>query len=104
MYRRTIGIDLAIRGAQVAQIFDNGVPVGKSIRFRLQADELAQFVTRVKARLPEDAQIEAVMEPTAMSWYPVAAWLRRAGVTVIRVKGKRVKALRQYLSEHAKTD
>ncbi len=26
------------------------------------------------------------------------------GVDVIRVKGQRVKALRQYLSEHAKTD
>jgi transposase len=34
----------------------------------------------------------------------VAAWLQRAGVTVIRVKGQRVKALRKYLSEHAKTD
>lgn len=39
-----------------------------------------------------------------MSWFPVASWLQRAGVTVIRVKGQRVKALRKYLSEHAKTD
>jgi transposase len=34
----------------------------------------------------------------------VANWLARAGCTVIRVKGQRVKALRRYLSEHAKTD
>lgn len=39
-----------------------------------------------------------------MSWFPVAVWLARAGVEVVRVKGKRVKALRRYPSEHAKTD
>lgn len=44
------------------------------------------------------------MEPTGMAWFPVAAWLARAGIEVIRVKGKRVRALRRYLSEHAKTD
>ena len=44
------------------------------------------------------------MEPTGMSWFPVAHWLADAGVAVARVKGKRVKALRRYLSEHAKTD
>jgi len=45
-----------------------------------------------------------VMEPTGMSWFPVAHRLADAGVAVARVKGKRVKALRRYLSEHAKTD
>ena len=44
------------------------------------------------------------MEPTGMSWFPIAVWLARAGAEAIRVKGKRVKALRRYLSEHAKTD
>lgn len=39
-----------------------------------------------------------------MSWFPVAHRLVAAGVEVARVKGKRVKALRRYLSEHAKTD
>src|SRR6056297_1927597 len=48
--------------------------------------------------------VQAVMEPTGMSWFPVAHRLGDAGVEVARVKGKRVKALRRYLSEHAKTD
>ena len=39
------------------------------------------------------------MEPTGMAWFPVASWLKAAGTEVIRVK-----ALRKYLSEHAKTD
>jgi transposase len=44
------------------------------------------------------------MEPTGMSWFPVAHRLVDAGIDVARVKGKRVRALRRYLSEHAKTD
>jgi transposase len=103
-HHRTVGIDLAISAVQVAQIFDDGRPVGKPIRFRLTPTELGGFVEAVKGGISSDVPITAVMEPTGMAWFPVAAWLRRAGVTVIRVKGQRVKALRKYLSEHAKTD
>ncbi len=104
MLRRTIGIDLAISAAQVAQVFDDGVAVGKPLRFRLTAEELKKFVTAVTRDVPPDVPIKALMEPTGMAWFPVACWLARAGVEVIRVKGQRVKALRRYLSEHAKTD
>ena len=101
---RTVGIDLAIRGDHVARIFENGRPVGKPIRFRLTSASLGVFISTIMRDLPSGAKITAIMEPTGMSWFPVACWLRRAGVTVIRVKGQRVKALRRYLSEHAKTD
>lgn len=100
MIKRTIGIDLAIRGDQVAQIFDNGKP----IHFRLTPSSLTTFVQRVTEGVPAGATIQALMEPTGMSWFPVAVWLSRAGIEVIRVKGKRVQALRRYLSEHARTD
>ena len=104
MIKRTIGIDLAIRGDQVAQIFDDGQPVGKPIRFRLTSASLTSFMQKVTADLPPGATIQALMEPTGMSWFPIAVWLSHAGAEAIRVKGKRVKALRRYLSEHAKTD
>ena len=104
MQRRTVGIDLAISAAQVAQIYDDGRPVGKPIRFRLNAGDLKGLIDKVTHQVPPDTLIQAVMEPTGMAWFPVASWLRAAGVQVIRVKGKRVKALRRYLSEHAKTD
>ena len=104
MVRRTIGIDLAIRGDHVARVFDDGQPVGRPLRFRLTSASLTGFVARVTGELPEGSTITAVMEPTGMSWFPVANWLRRAGIAVIRVKGQRVKALRRYLSEHTKTD
>lgn len=104
MIHRTIGIDLAIRGDHVAQIFDDGRPFGRAIRFRHDPASLNLFVTQALAELGEEGRIQAIMEPTGMSWFPVAHRLADAGVQVCRVKGKRVKALRRYLSEHAKTD
>jgi transposase len=104
MGQRTVGIDLAIRGDHVARILDDGRPSGKPIRFRLTSDSLTRLVTSLRAGLPSGSTITAVMEPTGMSWFPVAHWLKQAGITVIRVKGQRVRALRRYLSEHTKTD
>ncbi|MCH4023390.1 MAG: IS110 family transposase [Acetobacter sp.] len=101
---RTIGIDLAIRGDHLAQIYDDGRPNGRAIRFRHDQPSLAAFVQAAVMGLRADDHIQAIMEPTGMSWFPVAHHLADAGVTVARVKGKRVKALRRYLSEHAKTD
>lgn len=104
MSLRTIGIDLAIRGDQVAQIFDDGRPVGRPVRFRLDPAALDAFVAKALEGLPPGVTVTALMEPTGMSWFPIAHRLADAGVEVIRVKGKRVRALRRYLSEHAKTD
>jgi len=101
---RTVGIDLAIRAVQVAQVFDDGCAVGKPMRFRLTPADLNRVVTLIKHGVSAETRITAVMEPTGMAWFPVAVWLQRAGITVIRVKGQRVRALRRYLSEHTKTD
>lgn len=100
MTNRTIGIDLAIRGNHVAQIYDDGRP----IRFRHDPGSLDAFISQAIAGIGPGDSIQAVMEPTGMSWFPVAHRLTDCGASVARVKGKRVKALRRYLSEHAKTD
>ena len=105
MSTRTVGIDLAIRGSHVATILnERGDMVGTPIRFRLTRKDLHRLTQQVRAGLTREDRTLAVMEPTGMAWFPVAQWLTRAGCTVIRVKGQRVKALRRYLSEHAKTD
>jgi transposase len=104
MGQRTIGIDLAIRGDHVARIFDDGRPHAKPVRFRLTSDSLSSLMARLREGLPMGSTITAVMEPTGMSWFPVARWLEQAGIKAIRVKGQRVRALRRYLSEHTKTD
>lgn len=104
MTNRTIGIDLAIRGDHVAQIYDDGRPAGRPIRFRHDPGSLDALISQAVADIGPDDTALAVMEPTGMSWFPVAHRLADSGVLVTRVKGKRVKALRRYLSEHAKTD
>ena len=104
MGQRTVGIDLAIRGDHVARILDGGRPHGRAIRFRLTPDSLDGLVARLRDGLAPGGTVTAVMEPTGMSWFPVARRLKAAGVKVLRVKGQRVRALRRYLSEHAKTD
>ena len=104
MIHRTIGIDLAIRGYHVAQIFDDGRPLGRPVKFRHDPISLATLIDRLRDGIDDKDSVQAVMEPTGMSWLPVAGDLIDAGIDVARVKGKRVKALRRYLSEHAKTD
>ena len=105
MSTRTVGIDVAIRGQHVARMFDeHGKPVGGPLSFRTVAGELRELVRAVRSGLRKGDRVVAVLEPTSMCWYPLARWLTRAGCTVIRVKGQRVKALRRYLSEYAKTD
>ena len=78
MQRRTVGIDLEIRAVQVAQIFDDGIPVGKPLRFRPTAADLKEFVGTVVRDVPPGVPIIAVLEPTGMAWFPVAAWLEAA--------------------------
>ncbi|NBC16914.1 MAG: IS110 family transposase [Bacteroidetes bacterium] len=105
MTTRTVGIDLAIRGLHVAHVLDgDGQSLGSPIRFRAEVKDLEQLVARVRAGLGPSDVVQVVMEPTGMSWFPVALWLQKAGCVIIRVKGKRVKALRRYLSEHVKSD
>ena len=98
MSLRTIGIDLAIRGDQVAQIFDDGRPVGRPVRFRLDPAALDAFVAKALEGLPPGVTVTALMEPTGMSWFPIAHRLADAGVEVIRVKGKRASP---FLSDQA---
>ncbi|WP_201742196.1 IS110 family transposase [Mangrovicoccus ximenensis] len=104
MTNRTIGIDLATRGDHVAQIHGNGRPVGRPVRFRHDAASLDAFLARAIEGIRTGDGVLAVMEPTGMSWFPVAHRLADSGIAATRVKGKRVRALRRHLSEHAKTD
>ena len=93
MTHRTIGIDLAIRGDQVAQVFDDGRPVGRPVRFRPDPGALDAFAAQALEGLAPGTSAMALMEPTGMSWFPVAHRLVDAGIEVIRVKGKHVRAL-----------
>ena len=51
-----------------------------------------------------DGQLQAVLEPTGMAWFPVAVFLIRHSVMVYLVKSRQVADLRKYFKKHAKSD
>lgn len=69
------------------------------MRFRHEAGSLDAFMAKATDGVGPGGTILAVMEPTGMSWFPVAHRLADSGIAVTRVKGKRVKALRRYLPD-----
>jgi transposase len=56
------------------------------------------------ARVPADAQVTVVLEPTRNAWVPLAAWCQARGATVVLVPPGQSKDLRSYYSKHTKND
>jgi transposase len=59
---------------------------------------------RLWAKIPDDAQVTVVLEPTHNAWVPLAAWLRSRGAKVVMVKPEQSADLRDYYNKHTKTD
>ena len=102
---RTIGLDLAVTGEHKAIVLDDATTeyITPILRLRTSAGELSRLLERAREGVP-DAPVRVVMEPTAMAWFPVSAFLRRQQVDVYLVNSQQVAALRRYYRHHAKSD
>ena len=101
---RTIGIDLSTRGEHKAVIVDEtGRFVSPVIRIRTEPASMTHLL-EVAQEGNADGQLQAVMEPTGMAWFPVAVFLIRQAVTVYLVNSQQVADLRKYFKKHAKSD
>ncbi len=101
---RTIGIDLAVRAEHRAVVVDErGEYVTPVVPFHTAPVELDRLLAQARASAPGCA-LQAVMEATAMSWFPVAVYLHRQGVRVYVVNSQQVADLRRYYKRHAKSD
>jgi transposase len=101
---RTIGIDLAVRAEHRAVVADEqGRFVTPVVPFQTAPAELDRLLARARATAPR-CELQAVMEPTGMSWFPVAVYLHRQGVRVYVVNCQQVADLRRYYRRHAKSD
>lgn len=97
----TLGIDVAVRAKHRATLADDrGAYVWSGHGFRTSPQELEQLW----ARVPEGAEVTAVLEPTRNAWVPLAAWLQARGVRVVLVPPGQSKDLRRYYSKHTKND
>lgn len=101
---RTIGIELAVASAHKAIVIDDqGTYITRLLTVSPRAGDLDNLLARARqgAASPD---LQAVMEPTGMAWFPIASYLLRKEVTVYLVSGQQVKDFRRFLKKHAKSD
>lgn len=99
---RRVGIDIALRAAHKAAIFDGAERCGRPFpvpQTKAGVDDLVQRATG-----GSDAPCEFVMEPTGLAWLPLAAELSRRNHRVFAPKPQKTHALRKFLAQHAKSD
>lgn len=96
-----LGIDVACRAAHRASLADErGEFVWSGWRFHTRPEDLE----RLWEKIPDDADVTVVMEPTRNAWVPLASWLRARGAEVVMVPPEQSADLRDYYNKHTKTD
>jgi transposase len=101
---RTIGLDLAVQTAHKAVVLDDAghfcTPI---LTVHTRPGELEQLLARARDGA-SSAEVQIVMEPTGMAWFPVAVYYARQAVPVYLVNSQQVADLRRYYQRHAKSD
>ncbi len=101
---RTIGLDLAVQAAHKAVVLDErGHFCTPIITVHTQPSELSHLLIRAREGAPSD-EVQIVMEPTGMAWFPIAVYYARQGVAIYLVNSQEVADLRRYYKRHAKSD
>lgn len=101
---RTIGIDLSIAGEHKAVVADErGRFVTPVLKLHTTASDLAALLERAREGA-QDGELQVVMEPTGMAWFPIAVFMARHQVPVYLPTSQQVADLRRYYRRHAKSD
>ena len=96
-----LGIDVACTAQHQASLSDGtGVFVWQGWRFTTSTTDL----DRLWSKIPDDATVTVVMEPTRNAWVPLAGWFQAKGAKVCVVPPEQSADLRDYLNKHTKTD
>ena len=99
---RRIGIDIALKTAHKAAVFEGGERKGKPFPVPQTRAGIDELMRRATGGIDEPC--EFVMEPTGLAWLPLAAELSRQGHRTYLPKPQKTNALRKFLAAHAKTD
>ena len=101
---RAIGIDLAFTAAHKAVVLDEQQHyVTPVISFHTRAAELDSLLAGARQGA-DSSEVQVVMEPTGMAWFPIAVYLEQQQVPVYLVNCQEVSDLRKYYQRHAKSD
>ena len=80
---RTIGIDLGISGQHQAVIADEqGQTMGRSYRLTTDPADLDALLDQAQAGTEASQPLRVVMEPTGLSWFPIASYYSQRGVII----------------------
>jgi transposase len=99
---RRVGIDIALRAAHKAAVYEDGERLGRPFSVPQTKDGIDELVRRATSGTTDT--VEFVMEPTGLAWLPLAAELSRRGHKVYLPKPQKTHALRKFLAQHTKTD
>lgn len=101
MEEYSLGIDVACRAPHVATLSDStGQMLWSNYRFTTTIKDLS----RLWDRIPAEARVTVVMEPTRNAWVPLAVWLRAHGAAIVLVPPQQSADLRRYYERHTKND
>ncbi len=99
---RRIGLDLALRAAHRAVVFDDAEPVGRP--FRVPCTKAGMDELERRGTAGTEGPCEFIMEPTGLVWLSVAAEMARRGHRIYVPKPQKTHALRKFYSQFAKSD
>lgn len=101
----TIGIDLGISSRHLVVIADErGNAISSVISLNPDPEEMERLLRRAREETGEKEPIRVVMEPTGLSWLPIASYFCQREVMVYLVNTQQTADLRKYYSKHAKSD
>jgi transposase len=101
---RTIGLDLAVQAAHKAVVLDErGHFCTPILTVHTQPSDLDRLLARAREGALSD-EVQLVMEPTGMAWFPVAVYYARQALPIYLVNSQEVADLRRYYKRHAKSD
>ena len=101
---RTIGLDLAVQAAHKAVVLDEtGHFCTPILTVHTRPNELDQLLGRAREGAPS-TEVQLVMEPTGMAWFPIAVYYARQALPIYLVNRQEVADLRRYYARHAKSD
>jgi transposase len=101
---RTIGLDLAVQAAHKAVVVDEAghfcTPI---LTVHTRPSDLDHLLARARDGAPSP-EVQLVMEPTGMAWFPVAVYYARQALPIYLVNSQELADLRRYYKRHAKSD
>ncbi len=104
MSYRNIGIDLGVTAKHKAQIRDEEGNFITEFSFYLSKENLDALCQKALLNAEPETKLRFICEPTEMSWFPLAIYVKTHNYEMVRVKSHKTHDLRKYYARNKKSD